>query len=212
MPGSGSRTVILGKTGSGKTHAALYQLSMRDFDIRPWIIIDFKGDEAIAGIIGAEEIDVTAKPPKRPGVYIVRPLPSQTPEVEELFWQIWKTENIGVFIDEGYMLGNSAAFRALLTQGRSKQIPLIVLSQRPVWLSRFVFSEAEFFQVFWLNDQRDRRTVQSFVRGDASKRLPDYHSLWYDVGRDQSAILAPVPDRSTVLSVFQARLKKRRFV
>ena len=43
-------------------------------------------------------------------------------------WEIWKRGGIGVYVDEGYMVGNNnPAFRAILTQGRSKEIPAIVL-------------------------------------------------------------------------------------
>jgi hypothetical protein len=108
------------------------------------------------------------------------------------------------------MFDKSAAFNALLTQGRSKNIPLITLSQRPVWLSRFVFSEADFFQIFWLNDTRDRKTVNSFTPFSLEKRLPDYHSFWYNVGRDTTNVLAPVPEASVLLETFHQKLKPQK--
>jgi hypothetical protein len=107
------------------------------------------------------------------------------------------------------MLRKSKAFDAILTQGRSKRIPVIVLSQRPVWLSRFVFSEASYFQVFWLNDFRDRQTVQSFIPADTENRLPDFNSLWYDVGRDRVSRMLPVPARTTILETFRERMRPK---
>lgn len=209
LPNDTQRISIIGKTGSGKTFAAVWHLSQRSFDKMPWIIFDFKMD-ALLNKLGATEISIKDSPPKKAGLYIVHPLPDETEEVEEFLWKIWRKEKTGVYIDEGYMVSNSSAFRALLTQGRSKKIPMIILSQRPVWLSRFVFSEADFFQVFWLNDARDRKTVQAFLPVDISKRLEDFNSFYYDVNRDQVNILLPVPKENKLLDVFEERLTTKK--
>lgn len=214
-PDDSQRLSIMGKTGSGKTVAAAWHLSRRSFDTKPWVIFDFKGDGLIGDIedTGAKEIDLSS-PPKKPGLYVVRPRPDQTEEVERFLWQVWKQEKTGLYFDEGYMIGNRCApFNAILTQGRSKEIPMITLAQRPAWLSRFVFSEADFFQIFWLNDFRDRKTVQSFIPASLENRLADYNSLWYDVSRDQVVVLSPVPETTVILDTFHDRLApKKRFL
>ena len=208
MPQDTQRLAIVGKTGTGKTQAAAWHLSQRSFDLKPWIILDFKRDELL-NEIGATEVDMINAPTK-PGLYITHPLPDDKEAVENYFWNIWQKENIGVYIDEGYMIGDSPAFRALLTQGRSKRIPIIVLSQRPSWISRFVFSESDYHQVFWLNDFRDRKTVSAFVPYDMENRLEDYHSVWYDVSQDRVAKMLPVPKKSAILQVFEDRLKPKK--
>jgi hypothetical protein len=111
---------------------------------------------------------------------------------------------------------------ALYTQGRAKKIPTITLSQRPVMISRFAVSEASIIQVFKLNDERDRKTIQTFIPQDIeplmrampneTPKLPPYHSLWYDVPRNKLAILSPVPDDDTIIAMFDARLGRRRKV
>ncbi len=209
-PTDSDRLTIVGKTGSGKTRAAAWHLSRRSFTSRPWIIFDFKGDDFLNAIDGVREVDITKKPPKKAGLYITHPLPSQKDEVDEFLWNVWRNERTGIYFDEGYMVNKSEAVAAILTQGRSKQIPLIMLSQRPVWLNRFAFSEASHFQMFWLNDARDRKTVQAFMPYDLEKRLPDYHSVWYDVGRDKTCVMRPVPTDDALLEVFHERLKSRR--
>lgn len=210
LPDSSQHLAIVGSNGSGKTQAAEWHLSQRDIDTRPWVIYNFKTEQTIddiphAHMIGLDEI------PVKPGVYIVHPHPSQLDEVEQHMWAIWEKQGIGVYVDEGYMVGRqNPAFRALLTQGRSRQIPIITLSQRPVWLDTFVFSEAQFYQVFRLNHKRDVKNVQEFIPGDLSKRLPDFHSYYYDVGRNEIKTLGPVPTMDKIHATFDRRLARVR--
>jgi len=214
LPGADKRLAIIGSTGSGKTQAGVFHLSNQDWSDpkngRPWIIFDFKGDELLRQI-GAEEFSVRSKVPERPGLHIVRPVPERDDGfVTDLLWQILKNEETGIYIDEGYMVGTrNPALNACLTQGRSKRIQMITLSQRPMWMSRFVFSEADFFQVFRLNDKRDYANIQSMISVDVTKRLAEYHSHYYDVGADKGVIAAPVPDRRSLIGKFQQRRSRR---
>ncbi len=187
----------------------IWQLAHRDYDTKPWIIYDFKGDELIADIEGAYDLALTDPIPEKPGLYIVHPTHSDDDAVEDQMWRILDAQNVGVFIDEGYMIGkNNKGFRTILTQGRSKHVPTITLTQRPVWMDRFVFSEADFFQIFQLNHKQDIKSVNDFIPHNISQRLPDYHSYFYDVPRDVIAIMKPVPDRDAILDTFAAKLAR----
>jgi DNA helicase HerA-like ATPase len=110
------------------------------------------------------------------------------------------------------MIGNrSAAMNAVLTQGRSKRIPMIVLSQRPVFMSRFVFTEADYFQVFNLTDDEDQKRVRSFVpKYKRGMELPKYHSIYHDVSEYDTVLLTPVPSRDEILDTFAEKLRRRR--
>jgi hypothetical protein len=210
LPDSSQHLAIVGATGSGKTQAAQWHLSQRDINTRPWVIYNYKRDRSIDAIPYAKDIDLDEIPIK-PGIYIAHPQPDQTDAVEAHMGAIWEKEGIGVYVDEGYMVGDrNPAFRNLLTQGRSKEIPVIVLSQRPVWMDRFVFSEASFYQVFRLNHRKDRRNVEEFVPADLDYRLPDFHSYYYDVGQNRVTILKPVPSIAQIHKTFEARLKHLR--
>lgn len=213
LPNEKQRTVIIGRTGSGKTVAGVWHLSQRNWDEMPWIIFDYKGDELIASF-DPTEIDIDGKLPTEPGLYVVRPLADVDDEaVEKFLWAIKNRGNIGIYIDEGYMLpnnGKSIAMRAIQTQGRSLRIPTIILSQRPVWMDRFIFSEADFYQVFHLNDKRDRRTIGSFMPAEANKNLPEFHSYYYDVGKDQLVILGPVPTGEDLVAGMRPEKPKTR--
>jgi hypothetical protein len=218
IPGDRHRHVIVGATGSGKTQYALWELSHRNFHINPWIIYNWKRDESIDSIPGARELELD-EIPESPGVYIVHPLPRDERAVEDQMWAIWERGHCGVYIDEGYMAGDhNEALRALLTQGRSKEIPLIVLSQRPVWLERFIFTESEFRQMFRLGDTEDVKTMKRYIPEfprnvpdgvDLSQRLPDYFSYYYDVGRDTLHITRPIPHIEVIHATFARRFASR---
>jgi hypothetical protein len=201
----------VGRTGSGKTQAAVWHLSTADFDRRPWVVIDYKNDELINAIQRAKLIDYETIP-DRPGIYILKVLPGDEELLSEWFRSVWETEGVGIYVDEGYMIDrNDKWFNACLTQGRSKHIPMIVLSQRPVWLSRFVFSEADFFQVFDLTHTQDMAKVREYIRDDGRRQLEkplgDFHSFYYDVGRKRLETFGPVPDSEQILTAIDDRLE-----
>lgn len=210
LPRFDKRTAVIGSTGSGKTQLAIWLLSTADFHSRPWIIFDFKGDELIDEI-GPTEISIFGAPPKKPGLYVVRPIPQMHDKaVEEFLWGVWRQENVGIFIDEGYMLGNrNPALNACLTQGRSKRIQMIVLSQRPVWMSKFVFSEANYFAIMNLTLEDDRKYVASYCGNMKINMLPRYHSLWYDCDGQRGTVLRPVPGRNELIDRFNQRLSRK---
>jgi len=210
LPQSDNRLAVIGATGSGKSHAALWHLSLQDIDKRPWLIYNFKNEKLIDNIPMSHPIGMNEVPIK-PGVYIAHPLPHQNEAVETQMWSIWEKEGIGIYIDEGYMIGrHNAAYRALLTQGRSKEIPIITLSQRPRYLDPFALSEAEFYQIFRLQWEKDRKAVEEFVPADLSEPLPIYHSHYYDVGENRLHKLAPVPDMKEIYRSFEHKLRTTR--
>lgn len=214
FPDDTQRLSIIGSTGSGKTNAAMWHLSHRRFDLMPWVIYDFKRDESIEAAPYFREITLE-EIPVRPGVYVVHPLPDDYEPVENHMQEIWKRGHMGVYIDEGYMIGrNNRAFRNLLTQGRSRGIPMIILSQRPVWMDRFVFSESEYFQVFRLQHKMDRKKVQEFFPPETNleERLPEFHSRYYDVKANKVTKLYPVPNIDAIYRTFDLRLRRERAV
>jgi hypothetical protein len=216
LPGPTHKLAIVGRTGSGKTVAAIWHLSNADFDERPWIILDYKNDELINGIARAELIHYDELPDE-PGIYILKVLPGEEEQVSEWFKRVWEHENLGVLIDEGYMIDpRDQWFNACLTQGRSKQISMIILSQRPVWLSRFVFSEADFFQIFDLTHSKDMDKVREYVRDDErqqlEKPLARHNSFYYDVGRRRLETFGPVPDQDELIATIDKRLEEMTVV
>lgn len=216
LPSLSQHTAVLGTNGTGKTRLAFWLFGKAQFDIQPFIVLDFKLEELFARSDRMRELDFKDALPKQPGAYIIRPLPGQEDEIEKWLWKVWQHENIGLYVDEGYGIDpRSNALQAVLTQGRSKHLPTMYLSQRPAWISRFVVSEATFLSVFRLNDVDDRKRVQSFIpkeKADVSARLPEYHSLWYDVGKNDLKVISPVPSDDELLDRLDKRLSPKRKV
>lgn len=216
--------VLVGQTGTGKTVAGLWHLSNQNLE-RPWVVLNFKNDEHIDSIAHTQEIDFNYVPSKKDhGLFILRPLPwhckrmrgNEPSTLENYLWKVWYREDMGIFCDETFMIGtNNDAFEALLTQGRSKLVPMICCTQRPVMISRFCFSEASFIQVFDLIDDRDIDTVEGFVPIDWDEYAPlgEHESFYFDVSRKQIYRWKPVPSMTEIRKVFKAKLhRKWRFI
>ncbi len=124
-----------------------------------------------------------------------------------------------MFIDEGYAFKpNDRALRAVLTQGRSKRIPVIALSQRPAWVSPFIFSESEFRSIFFLDHPPDVDRVQEWLprRDEHGNRpnpenLPRHHSYWYCGPHREFRTFGPCPDEGEILDVFDRRKVRSRW-
>ena len=201
LPGRTDRTAILGRTGSGKTTMAAFLVSHADIDKKPWVIIDYKGEQIFDDIEKADRdvitnIKTTDTAPRKPGLYRVEPIPGEDDRnITEFLWRIWERQNTGIYVDEGHLLPNSDALKAVLVTGRSRKIPVIMISQRPVWVPREVFSESNHHVIFDLSREDDRKVAGSFVTptGEAVPRMRDYHSLWNDVGRNRRFQMRPAP-------------------
>jgi hypothetical protein len=208
LPNNSERVTVVGRTGSGKTVFGMWLLSRSQFDKQPHIVVDYKLDENINAIDRIKEIGLNEKIPTKAGLYIIHPRGSIDEDaVDKWLWNIWATENIGLYVDEGYSIPDKGGLEAIYTQGRSKHIPIITLSQRPAWISRYVFSEADYYSVFHLNDERDKQTIGRFTPwGTRAKPLPEYHSRWFDVKSQSSFYLQPVPKVDEIQNRISDRL------
>lgn len=213
FPKLDQRVSVIGKTGSGKTQFGAWLLSRARFDLQPYVIIDFKNEQLFHRCSRIIDIDFRTIP-KKPGLYRLACGVSEDQQsaLRSWLWRVWEHENIGLYFDEAYMLPREkgSPFEAILTQGRSKRIPAIILTQRPSWITRFVFTEADYFALFRLNDVRDLDTLKSFVPGGIDQtQLARYNCHWYDVQEDRVFVIRPVPDAETIAASIDARLKKK---
>ncbi|MDE2019992.1 MAG: hypothetical protein KGJ13_06640 [Patescibacteria group bacterium] len=219
LPRTDEHAAILGCTGSGKTTLAAWVLSNAPFDRMPYVCIDYKNDDLLASIPRLKEIEIGDSIPERPGLYVIRPLPSEIDDMEKWLWRVWEKGGTGLYIDEAYLLPNKEAIKNILAQGRSLRIPVIASSQRPVDVPRSIFTEASHIAVFRLNDDRDKDIVRAFTPKNmlyadrkTERRLPDYHSFWYSV-KDHKAgdlqpwhVLGPAPKPAKIVEAINERL------
>lgn len=215
LPNNSHRVAVAGRTGSGKTRFAVWLLSTQDYTKQPWVIFDYKGDELLNASKYVKEIGLT-EVPKKPGLYIIHPTHLDDFEVEAWLWKAWRKEKIGLYFDEAYMVpggqrSQKGALQAILTQGRSKRIPVIALTQRPVYVNRFITSEADFHVIFHLNFENDKKIVESFLpRGSLETDIPEFYSRWYDVGKNTLHLMKPVPNDEGIIERLESKLRPER--
>jgi hypothetical protein len=215
LPRDDEHVAIIGRNGTGKTHFGIWMLSERSWTTKPWFVLNTKGEPIIDDMIPHTiDYDIRDRIPRQPGVYEARPLVGDKKDQETLdnfYKRLWEKQNVGVFVDEGYVSTGLKWFRAILTQGRSRRVPMIVLLQRPVWADRFIWSEASHYAAFDLNLEDDRETTGKMIPGYKSVKLPRYHSIWHDVKADLTIGLTPAPDAGTIQQRFRdlAPVKRR---
>jgi hypothetical protein len=195
LPGGTDRTTVIGMTGSGKTVFGAWLLSRQRFDLRPWLWLDFKNEELIdqIGRPAMQTLRLGDLPDRR-GLYRVSITPGDDELLEQWLWKIWRRENIGIFCDECSLIPKGQAFKAILRQGRSKRIPVIACTQRPVDCDREVFTESNYLAVFRVKDRRDARIIEDFSGTlELGEPLPDYWSHWFDARRNTVIVLKPAP-------------------
>lgn len=216
LPRWDEHLAVIGQNGSGKTRLATWVLSRAPWDLIPYVIIDYKREPLFERVRGIRQLGTFGgrppwKAPRSPGLYIVQPNVGEDDAMENFLYSVLKRGKCGLFCDEGLQQPNQrdGALQALLTTGRSKRTPLIVLVQRPSLVSRFIFSEAKHISVFRLIDRRDQITVEGFARIDFERKIPPFYSQWYDTGQDHTFLLKPVPSDDTIIADFERRLPRR---
>lgn len=220
LPGAADHTVVVGPTGSGKTVAGAWILSKQRFDKRPWVCLDFK-DEELWDMVGEPAMRPLklGTMPGKTGLYRMHVDPGQEDELEAWLWNVWRRGNIGLFADEASLIKSPRAFKAILRQGRSKRIPTISCTQRPVDVDREVFSESTYKMIFPLHDKRDYQIVKGFVREapiekpilDQRGRVIKHASYWYDAKQHSLFTLQATPKPEIIASQLREAAPPRGF-
>lgn len=226
FPGPRDRVTINGKSGSGKSTFAIWLFAeSADFDKKPWVFIDYKKEDLIQAALKEDmfrRLKITAAIPKDPGAYVVEPDPHNPDEVVKFLWRVYDRGRCGVFLDEATMIpelrgqaNTGGPFQSLLSQGRSKEIPVWTLAQRPVNVNNMVLTENNFYVAFRLRSGKDLAKVKDeipensknydYVWGD-EWNPPARYARWYDDERDLSLRLRPCPPPDEILGVLFERL------
>lgn len=217
LPRDDEHTAVVGRNGSGKSQLGFWLLSKRDLKHETVYVVDYKREILFQSLQNAKRIGFRDTPDE-PGLFILETRPDQEQATEDWLWRVWSKENAGLFVDEGYLLPqmNRGAFQAILTQGRSKRIPVITLTQRPVRVSPFAFSEASHIAVFDLNRKKDWQTIEemtpegfsTWLPAEFSGELPPYHARWHAVKKKASWVIRPVPDAGEIIADIDRQLER----
>lgn len=199
----GERATISGRTGSGKSTLARWILNRSPGH---WIILNPKHTAAYAALpdsntihgIDLAKIDKSIQAHR---FTIVNPKNEQaTPQIMDDFMAYIHAayKNIGICADELYTLHNNGragnGLLGWLTRGRELKQSFIGLTQRPAWVSQFVFSECEYIGGMSLSLHDDRKRLFQMTGQAAFEEKLDPHIwLWYDVGKDELRKFGPVP-------------------
>lgn len=215
LPTDSEGILIAGRRGSGKTMEGLYHLSNRSIDVRPWVIVDFKGDDLASKVPVSAEWTLRDGPPPDAGLYVVRADiedHGRGGPLDDFLLALYRRGQTGVMIDEGIMLGqHSKGLRTLLTQGRSRECPMIILTQRPKFLDRYAFSESEFIQCFHFQLPDDQAAMREFIPDldfDYLRDLGQHHSMIYDIRENEIEYLKPCPDFIDIYDRILTRLPR----
>jgi hypothetical protein len=200
----GQRCVISGRTGMGKSTLGCWFLNT---SAQHWIILNPKHTAAYADLPNSKIL--TKFDPNSVSKSILEYRYTIINfEGEQAEWDYMDEvlqfvhsgfENIGVCVDELYTLHSpggraGAGLVGLLTRGRELKQSFLGLTQRPAFVSRFVFSESDYIVAMDLILKDDRKRLYENTGNEHFMgRLEPRRWLFYDVTRDLVAKFGPVP-------------------
>lgn len=199
----GQRAIIAGRTGSGKTVLANWLIKRSS---QRWVIFNPKHTAGYNALPDVKVIDGFDARKIEKAVFKSRyVLLNFKPEESEprfmdacIMWLHNQFDNIGLCVDELYTLHDSGrplpGLTAWLTRGRERKQSFVGLTQRPVWISRFCFSESDYIGGMALQLLDDRKAMMHCTgRAEYLKKLDSHYWLWYEVVTDGLTLYGPVP-------------------
>lgn len=202
--GRHQRAIVAGQTGSGKSMLARWLLLR---SAGHWVILNPKWTAAFndmpdSQIIKGIDFKKITKSISENRFTIVNPLADENnyTDMDDLIYFLHTNfSNVGLCVDELYMIHSTSGrpgqgLIGWLTRGRELKQPFLGLTQRPAWISRFLFSEADFIGNMALNLPEDRKKIYETVGHPAVKdKLAPYYWYWYAVAPDKLRRFAPIP-------------------
>lgn len=199
----GQRALVAGRSGSGKSTLARWLLVRSPLR---WVILNPKHTKAYDSLpdsVTIKSLDMrdVEKAIMRNRFVVINP-PSREADKESLdsfIMNLHETlQSVGLCCDELYTLHKGGVagdgLLAWLTRGRELKQSFLGLTQRPAWLSQFLFSESTYICGMSLNLAKDRKRMEEMTGKDEFLfKVPERNWLWYETDIDQLTYFGPVP-------------------
>lgn len=199
----GKRALVAGRTGSGKSTFGKWLLERSP---QYWVILNPKHTKAYNDMDESVTIhsldlrDIERGLTKNRYVIVNPPSRDSTPDImDDFILGLHESfSNVGLCCDELYSLHkNGVAGQGLigwLTRGRELKQSFLGLTQRPAWLSQFLFSESDYICGMSLALEKDRKRMAEMTgRSEFMAKIPPRHWLWYVAETEGLNFYGPVP-------------------
>jgi ABC-type dipeptide/oligopeptide/nickel transport system ATPase component len=169
------RVVIVGATGSGKTVLAKHFLER----LNRVLVVDPKHTFRLDGFKIRRTLPALGQRWKM----IFRPGPSDDFEMGDLFSRMFKIKNCTIYCDELATMSEKFPYATevladIARTGRERHVSVWTALQRPRWVPRVFFTEAESIFIFNLRGEDDRDYMSKFT--DAIVKEPiEKFTFWY---------------------------------
>lgn len=189
---SNSRLFVCGKTGSGKSYFVINGIIPL---LSSYVLFDYKGEHNSLKALYCHSIKELAPAIRNVPYIVFQPYDASGAVFNECCRLCYLKGNITLIIDEiGRYTTTSYIPKWLdmvLRMGRSRNVCLILCSQRPRFINNTIISECENFLIFRLNLESDRNKLKAIV-GDEIEKIsaaPKFTALSYSTDTDAVTLI-----------------------
>ncbi len=196
------RISIFGRTGSGKTFFAKNYL-LPHYDRYVFWDIKKENTDMLHDVIitNPKDLKKALENPilsARPSKILYQPTKPTDADFNDICEIIFNSKNNALYVDEAALISTPSKIlyyhKVIVTQGRSYDVGIINVSQRPRDIHNTLISESEHLFVFALSLETDviKLRQQMGNAADEIYTLPEYHFLYHNVKTNKSFIFKPI--------------------